>query len=92
MGVDRRRGCLYTTFNTFGKLPGDSHSYLHIIVHDTGGQDHYFTTDITDQFDKPDHHIIISETINVPEPQGGGGGIAPTVEQWQEEIHDVPIG
>ena len=92
VGVDRRKGCLYTTFNTFGKLPGESRSYLHIIIRDTGGTEHYISTDITDQFLKPDHHIVISEEIDIPQPASGGGGIAPTVDEWTEENHDVPIG
>ncbi|MBP3767339.1 MAG: DUF5119 domain-containing protein [Prevotella sp.] len=92
VGVDRRKGCLYTTFNTFGKLPGASHSYLHILVRDTGGQEHHYSTDITEQFEKTDKHIIIDEKIDIPEPPSHGGGIAPTVHPWDEESHDIPIG
>ena len=89
--VNRADGCLETTFNTFGKLPGDSHSYLHILIVGTDGTEIRISTDITDQFEKADHEIIIDEPVEVPAPEGGGG-IAPTVEQWQEENHDVPIG
>ena len=93
IGVDRKRGCLYTVFNTFGKLPGDSESYLHILVRDTGGQEYTITTDITDQFEKTDHHILIEEPVVIPEPEYvSSGGIAPTVDPWDEVIHDVPIG
>ena len=89
--VDRTAGTVKTTFNTFGKLPGDSHSYLHILIVGTDGTEIRISTDITDQFEKADHEIIIDEPVEVPAPEGGGG-IAPTVEQWQEENHDVPIG
>ena len=92
VGVNRKKGYLYTTFNTFGKLPGESRSFLHILIRDTGGKEHHFSTDITDQFEKPDNHIVIEEEIDIPKPESSGGGIAPTVEQWDEEIHDVPIG
>lgn len=92
VGVDRKKGCLYTTFNTFGKLPGESRSYLHIIVRDTGGEEHYINEDITDQFGDPEHHIVIDEPVEIPQPQTHGGGIAPTVKPWDEETHDVPIG
>ncbi len=92
VGVDRRKGCLYTTFNTFGKLPGESRSYLYIIVYDTGGNEHYFSEDITDDFNDPDNHIVLEDIIEIPQPAAKGGGIAPTVEPWMEEIHDVPIG
>lgn len=92
VGVDRKKGCLYTTFNTFGKLPGASHSYLHILVKDTGGEVHHVTTDITEQFEDPEHHIIIEEKVDIPEPPSHGGGISPTVDPWDEINHDVPIG
>ena len=90
--VDRAKGHIHTTFNTFGKLPGESHSYLHILILDTDGKEYHISTDITDQFEKPDHHIIIEEEVDIPKPQGPGGGIAPTVDQWEEVENDVNIG
>lgn len=92
VGVDKKKGCLYTVFNTFGKLPGESDAFLHILVKDTGGNEYEITQDITDQFEKPDNHIVIEEPIDIPQPESNAGGIAPTVDQWKEEIHDVPIG
>ncbi|MBR2113947.1 MAG: DUF5119 domain-containing protein [Prevotella sp.] len=93
VGVDRANKRLITAFNTFGKLPGESHSYLHILIRDTGGEEHYITEDITDQFEKPDHKIIIEEPVEIPKPEGGGGGgIAPSVDPWEDVNHDVPIG
>lgn len=91
VGVNRRTGFLYTTFNTFGKLPGESKAFIHFIIRDTSGQEHFFSTEITDQFEKPDHHIVIEEPVEVPEPETTGG-IAPTVEEWNEENHNVDIG
>ena len=92
VGVNRAKGYLYTEFNTFGKLPGESRSLLHILIKNTGGEEVHITTDITDQFEKEDHHIIIPEEIIIPEPEDEGAGIAPTVDPWDDEIHDVPIG
>ena len=92
VGVDKEKGCLYTVFNTFGKLPGESDAFLHILVRDTGGNEYEFSTDITDQFEKPDNHIIIEEPVDIPEPESNAGGIAPTVDPWNEEKVDVPIG
>ena len=91
VGVNRRTGFLYTTFNTFGKLPGESKAYIHFVIRDTSGQEHFFSTEITDQFEKPDHHIVIEEPVEVPKPETTGG-IAPTVEEWNEENHNVDIG
>ena len=92
VGVDKKKGCLYTVFNTFGKLPGTSEAYLHILVRDTGGNEYKFSSDITEQFEDPDSHIVIEEEMEIPEPEQVTGGIAPTVDQWQEENIDVPIG
>jgi len=79
-----------TAFNTFGKLPGESHCFLHILIRNTAGREILVSEDITYQFVKPDHHIVIDDEIDVPEPEGSG--IAPTVEPWEEVIYDVPIG
>ena len=79
-----------TAFNTFGKLPGESHCYLHILIRDIVGREILVSEDITEQFVNPDHHIVIDDPIDVPEPEGGG--IAPSVEPWEEVIHNVPIG
>ena len=92
VSVDRKNARLITAFNTFGKLPGESKSYLHILIRDTGGKEHRITEDITDQFEKPDHHIVIDQPVEIPRPESSSGGIAPTVDPWQEENHDVPIG
>lgn len=91
VGVNVKKGCLYTIFNTFGKLPGESKSYLHIIVRNTDGTEVYYSTVITDQFEKEDHHIVIEDEIDIPEPSGGAG-IAPTVDEWTDEKSDVNIG
>ena len=85
-------GMLMTAFNTFGKLPGESVCYLHILIRDTGGKEYRFTRDITDQFLRPDHVIEISDEIIIPQPEGGGSGIAPTVDEWEEVNQNVPIG
>lgn len=92
VGVNREEGYLYTDFNTFGKLPGESRSLLHILIKNTGGEEVHVSTDITDQFEKKDHHIIITDEIIVPEPEDEGAGIAPTVDPWEDEKQDVPIG
>lgn len=90
--VDRERGTIHTTFNTFGKLPGESHSYLYFLIVDTSGEEHHVSVDITGQFEKEDHKIVIDEEIVIPQPASSGGGIAPKVDPWEEENHDVPIG
>lgn len=88
--VNRKEKLLETTFNTFGKLPGESHSFLNIVIFDSQGKPYTVVTDITEQFEDTAHIIVISDTIIIPAP--AGGGIAPTVEEWEEINHDVPIG
>ena len=90
--VDREKGILKTTFNTFGKLPGESLSYLHILLTDTKGNVFTITEDITEQFENSDRIIEIDDPIDIPKPEDEGGGIDPTVEDWEEENIDIPIG
>lgn len=92
VGVNKTKNCLYTVFNTFGKLPGESISYLHILIKDTGGTEHRVTVDITDQFGKENHQIIIDEPVVIPTPTPSGGGLAPSVNPWTEETTDIGIG
>lgn len=92
MEVNRDTWTLKTSFNTFGKLPGESLSFLNILITNTKGQPFTFVTDITEQFKDTTHTIVISDTIVVPPPEGGSGGIAPTVEDWEEVNTTVPIG
>ena len=90
--VNKEEGTIKSTFNTFGKLPGESFSYLHIVLIDAGGNVYSITQDITDQFDNPEHMITVDEPIDIPKPESSGGGIAPTVDDWEEVNQDVPIG
>lgn len=90
--VDRKNKVLKTAFNTFGKLPGESHCFLHILLTSTDGHVYTLTEDITEQFTNPDHQIVIENEVEIPEPEQTGGGIAPTVDEWEEVDHDVPIG
>lgn len=92
MEVDKDSLTLKTSFNTFGKLPGESKSYLNLLVTDSEGKAYTIVTDITDQFNNPEHTIVVQDTIIVPPPTESGGGIAPTVDPWEEENHDVQIG
>lgn len=92
VGVDRKKGCLYTVFNTFGMLSGESKVYLHVLIRDTQGQEYHLSADITDQLENPGSSIVMDEEVVVPPPGETGGGIAPVVDPWDDEIVDVPIG
>lgn len=84
-------------FNTFGKNPSvDSRLWLTIIIKTTGGDILEWHRDITDEFFTDEavenNTIHIQDEIDVPvpeDPQGGGGGFQPGVEDWEEE--NIPI-
>lgn len=93
--IDEEKGHLFTVFNTFGKYPGMSAEvYLNVLVTTEGGGKYQWIFDVTDQFDNPDnttHEIIIDEEVDVPDPGTLGGGINPTVNNWQTEIITIDI-
>ena len=92
MKINREEGTIETTFNTFGKLPGESQCYLYILLLDTEGTPYTVVEDVTDMFNDSTHMIQVSDTIDIPKPATEGSGIAPTVQPWEEENHDVQIG
>ena len=97
MSVDVENSRLYTVFNTFGKLPGEENKiFLDITVTNSDGGQYRYIYDVTDQFDDPgnkDHQLIIDgEIIDIPKAEHGGGGFEPTVDQWEREDIDVPLG
>lgn len=97
MRVDTENNRLYSVFCTFGKQPGETNKiYLDITVKDTGGGQHRYIFDVTDQFDDPEntnHTLIVDGSeIDIPEGKAGGGGLDPSVDNWDEEVIDVPLG
>lgn len=97
MKPDVANSRLYTVFGTFGKLPyATNNVYLDITVTDSGGGQYRYIYDVTDQFDDPDntHHklVIDGSDIDIPDAAHGGGGFAPSVDEWENEIIDVPLG
>lgn len=87
---------LYTTFNTFGKLPDrDNELKVTFNIVTTDGRALTATIDITGKFSEPDaterQWLILRETIDIPEPEnpGGGGGFAPGVDDWEDITTDI---
>lgn len=98
---DKSEAIMYTTFNTFGKLP-DAESGLSITFDflTTHGGSYTQTIDITDEFNTPEaienHWIIVDDVVELPEPKpgtgvGGGGGFQPSVGQWEDINTDIII-
>ena len=97
LDTDAQNNRLYTVFCTFGKLPGeDNKIYLDITVTNSGGGQYRYIYDVTDQFDNPgntDHKLIIDGgDIDIPDAASGGSGLNPSVDDWENEEIDVPLG
>lgn len=98
MRVDVQNKRLYSIFGTFGKLPGEQNKiYLDITVTDSGGGQYRYIFDVTDQFDDPanlNNRLVIdaSEIIDIPDAAHGGGGFQPTIDPWEKEEIDIPLG
>ena len=91
--MDRSRKCFYGVYNTFGQIA--SQVKLNILVTTTNGENLVYPVDITDQVTDPgntDHKITVTDTIKII-PQGGSAseGYSPTVNEWDDEVIDVPI-
>lgn len=87
---------IYTTFNTFGKLP-DRDNRLEIAFDfiTTDGRALSATIDITDKFAEPDavehQWIILDRIIEIPAPVTSGGGFVPGVGDWGDINTDIII-
>lgn len=88
---------IYTTFNTFGKLP-DAANNLEITFDflTVYGKPYSATFDITDEFQTPEaiehHWLLLDQTIEIPEPPEGsdsGGGFTPSVDDWSDVETDI---
>lgn len=97
--ADRKRrsglssAVLYSTFNTFGKIPGGS-TTLRIELMKTDGSSQVEEFDLTEMFDTPmvkDNQWIILEREIVATKPEGTGGMKPGVEGWNEIDADVPM-
>ena len=89
---------LYTTFNTFGKIP-ELRNNLQITFDfiTTYGQTYSETFDITKAFATDEainnRWLLIDHTITIPEPPppSGGGGFRPEVDDWEDINTDIKI-
>jgi len=95
--ADGGNAVIYTTFNTFGKLPDEVTEYT--VTFDfvtTDGRTQTETMNITPMFDTPeviDHKWIIidKEIVIDPPPKQEGGGLSPEVNEWEDVNTDLII-
>lgn len=90
--ADRTRKCFYGVYNTFGQIAG--RVYINFLVQTAAGDELVFPVDVTDQITDPDNtgHRIEIDSIDVAASSGTASeGYIPTVNQWDDEIIDIPI-
>lgn len=86
-------GKMTAKFNTFGYIPGEK-QIMTLVITDTGGTGHKINIDISDQFPENKEQIIrVKQEINIDEPDnpGGGGGLDPDVDEWDDVEIDIGI-
>lgn len=89
-GVDMDRYCLFTKFNTFGKIAGKlGKAFLRIVVTGRGGAVYNFSEDITEQYNNPSHRLKLWFHGEIKPREEGG--FDPVVDEWDHEIIDVPL-
>lgn len=80
----------------FGHCPKvDGTHKLMIYAQMSDGQTYYYEEDVTDQLhdpaQDPTHIVIVIDKLPLPKPITGGGGLQPTVKDWQEVHIDLPM-
>ena len=87
--ADRAYKCFYGVYNTFGQIGGKV--YLNLLVTTIAGDEEVFPIDITDEIDDPDNVIVVDSLVIPPLGDKPHGGYNPTVDDWDDEVIDVPI-
>ena len=91
---------MYTTFNTFGKLPeSDNGLTITFDFLTTHGGSHTQTLDITEEFNsaqaQDQQWILVDEVIELPKPtpnpNNSGGGFKPSVSEWEDVNAEIII-
>lgn len=81
---------LYAEFCTFGKIAGETGlARLSVVVTGAGGTTYYFEQDITEQYLRPDHRLLLNIRGEIkPREQGG---FMPRVDDWNPKIEDITL-
>ena len=94
-GDSKNTAVLYTTFNTFGKLPKEQSTLmLNFEFTRSDGTTQVESIDITSMFDEPlvknEQWILLEKEIDIIPPIGGGG-MTPGVDEWGDIWTDVQL-
>lgn len=93
LDADKSADTLHSEFLTFGESANNSGTHiLTIYLYLTDGSKWYYTFDVTNQVHNapdPRHVHIVLSGLPLPTPITAGGGIVPTVNDWQTEDIDL---
>ncbi len=91
-----KENSLHGEFLTFGETPSGTHPHImtvYALLDD--GSKRYYAFDVTKQVSDaadPKHVHIVVRGLEIPETVHGGGGLLPTVDDWQETDIDLDMG
>lgn len=96
-GAPSSESVIYTTFNTFGKIPNlENELEITFDFLTVYGKPYSETLNITDVFATPEARnnrwLLIDHCIEIPEPpKVGGGGFDPGLDDWEDIESDIEI-
>lgn len=83
---DSRKNLLMAEFDHFGYKDGKHEAF--VLLTDRSGNSHLLVRDISEMFRKPREEgllLQVQEDFTVPEPVHGGGGLLPSLGEWDEQ-------
>ena len=96
MNANSEKTALSGELTFFGHCPETVGTHkLMIYAQMSDGNIYYFEEDVTDQLhdplQDPTHVVIKLDKLPLPKPISGGGGLQPSVKDWQEIHIDLPM-
>lgn len=93
---DKGEPVICAVFNTFGRIEGSTNELkVTFDLQTSDGKAVRKTFDISDLFlseaCEKHHWLLLEETIKIDPPQTAGGGFDPSVDEWEDEQHDIII-
>ena len=90
--TDPQADSLQADFRSFGFVDGVPKP-LYVMLTDTGGGRYLFPFDVTGQCENGEKPLTIYVDLDfeIPEPSSGGGGLAPSLEDWNVVFRTVSL-
>ena len=93
---DKGEPVICAVFNTFGRIEGSTNELkVTFDLKTTDGKSVRRTFDISDLFLTENcvkhHWLLLDEVIKIDPPKNAGGGFDPSVDDWDDEHHDILI-